>query len=110
RNVARELRGSRARVRGDDDSDDLPAGRLAESPGEGRDLGADLREAPVGRRLAVDPDGAGHQMILRSARNATTWRAASSAGSRTTRVAARGGGASAARTIVAVASPPTGPS
>src|SRR5262249_55676095 len=82
---------------GDDHADNLAATRLGERPAERRDLGADPGEAAVRRRLAVDPDGAGHQMILRSARNATTVRPASAAGAPTTRVAARAGGASAPR-------------
>src|SRR6185503_3060256 len=105
--VRRELVGGHRWFGCDDDTDQVTPGRVSERPAERRDLGADLRQAAVRRGLPVDPDRACHQMILRSARKATTWRAASSAGSRITRVAARGGGASAPSTAVVAAAPPT---
>src|SRR5206468_7205263 len=110
-----ELGRRSARIGADDDPHHLAAGFLPECPGERGDLGADPGEAPVGRGLAVHPDGAcragrRHQMILRSARNATTWRAASSAGSRITLVAARGGGASVVRAAGGDESRPGAPS
>src|SRR5439155_23836570 len=105
RDVACELLGRDRRVRGCHDADDVPLRRLTEPAGKGRDLGAHASE-PVAGRLANDPEGARHQMILRCARKSTTALAASGAGALTTFVAPRCSGLRDPVTFAVAAAPP----